>query len=164
MALHSYKEAVMKNFACAVSDYVRNMPLQGRITSFQLEEGKRLLEGTFRNYKGFLICGSEVVQESIIDSIFLEQEVHHLQNHIVIVNFVGQAPELHTGWLCELQNLIEPEKILLHCKIGWRYSYIKLDSPTTTRKELSSHCTNSQMGWLYFKGGLQDMIQDNQLG
>ena len=72
-----------------------------------------------------------------IDSSFLEEEVHHLWNHVVIVNFVGKAPELHGGWLRELQGLIALDKILLHCEAGWGFSYIRLDSLATTRKVLS---------------------------
>ena len=48
---------------------------------------------------------------------------------MVIVSFVGQAPDLHVGWLHELQDLIASDKILLHRKAGWGFLYLRLDSP-----------------------------------
>ena len=98
---------------------------------------KHLSKDTIRNFRGFLMRESQVVSESAINSAFLEQEILHLRNHVVIVSFVGQTSELHAGWLHELQNLIAPNKVLLHRKARWSFSYIRLEYLETTRKVLA---------------------------
>ena len=77
MALRNFKDAVIRDTTCAMSDLVRNRSIQG-ISLFQSKEEEQLSEGTFRSYKGFLMRSFVAVQESIIDSSFLEQEVYHL--------------------------------------------------------------------------------------
>ena len=75
----------------------------GYINLFEASMDEQLPEGTCRNFKGFLMWKSQVVQELVIDLGFLEQEIDHLCNHMVIVSFVGQGPELYEKWLHELQ-------------------------------------------------------------
>ena len=107
---------------------------------------EQLPEGTSRNFCSFLMRDSQVVQDSIIDSMFLEQEIYHRRNHVVLVSFVGQAPELHGGWLRELQDLLAPGKILLHKEARWGFSYICVDSLATTRQVLA--LTSHFQSWI----------------
>ena len=140
MAL-GYKEVVLRGMASVMSVHVRNQVVSGHISPFEASMDEHLPERTFRNFHGFLMRERQVVQESIIDLRFLEQEICHLCNHVVIVSFVGQGSDLHGIWLRELQELLALGQILLHKEVGWGFSYIRLDSAATTRQllELTPH-------------------------
>ena len=84
------------------SGFVRNFVHGEQINSFAPFSGETLPDGTFCNFKGFLICVSQVVPESMFDNSFFDQEVEHLRIHVVIVSFLDKNPNLHGGCLQEL--------------------------------------------------------------
>ena len=86
-----YRDAVMRGTASVMSKHVRSEVVPSHINPFVASIDEELPKRTFRNFKGFLMRERQLVQESIINSRFLEQEIHHLRNHMVIVSFVEQG-------------------------------------------------------------------------
>ena len=65
----------MRGMALEMSEQVSALPNSGTINPFQATPNELLPEGTFRNFRGFLMCECQIVPESAIDLGFLEQEV-----------------------------------------------------------------------------------------
>jgi hypothetical protein len=107
-----------------------------RLNSYRLQQGEVLPEGYSKNPQGYLIRPSQTIPLEAFDTDFIKQEVNHLHNHVVIVSFIEGAPQLHSRWLHELQDIIAPGKITLHKEVRWGFSYIQLDSATTTKRVL----------------------------
>jgi hypothetical protein len=126
-----------------VKEYERPNPYAPRA-------GEVLLEGTFRNSQGLLVRECQKVPESALDLDFLQKEMTHLRKHVIIMLFVDSNPNLHTGWLNELQSEIKPGRIVLHKEVGCGYLYIRTDCEETTRRILGMSPHRLQAGTTLF--------------
>jgi hypothetical protein len=132
-----YHAALQRPVARVDDKIVSNHECNVRLNPYNPQPGKILPEGFRRNPQGYLLRPSLAVPLSTFDTNFLEQEVHHLRNYVVIISFIEGAPTLHSKWLHELQDTIVPGRITLHKEVGWGFCYILLDSELTTRKVLA---------------------------
>jgi hypothetical protein len=121
-----------------------------RLNPYAPGEGEVLSKGTFQNSQGLLARECQKVPESVIDLDFLQTELIHLKKHVVIVRFVDSTPNLHAGWLHELQGTIKPGRIILHKEAGCGYSYIRTDCEATTRRILGLSPHRLQVGTALF--------------
>jgi hypothetical protein len=69
---------------------------------------------------------------------------------VIIVRFVDSSPNLHAGWLNELQKEIQPGRIVLHKEVGCGYSYIRTDCEETIRRILGLFPHRMQAGMALF--------------
>jgi hypothetical protein len=121
-----------------------------RLNPYTPVAGEVLLEGTFRNSQGLLVRECQLVLENTLDLDFLQKEVSHLRKHVIIVRFVDSSPNLHAGWLNELQKEIQPGRIVLHKEAGCGYSYIRTDCEETTWRILGLSPHRMQAGTTLF--------------
>jgi hypothetical protein len=81
-----------------------------RLNLYEPTSMEVLPKGTFKNSQYLLIKECEVVPQSILDLVFLQKEVIHLKKHMIIFRFIDRTPNLHAGWLNELQKGFNQEE------------------------------------------------------
>lgn len=82
------------------------------LNPFAAEEGESLPPGTRRNYHGRLVREKLTIEASELDSEFLDKEVGHLRQHVVIVSFAQGTANDPRNWLQDLKDAIVPGRVL----------------------------------------------------
>jgi hypothetical protein len=98
-----------------------------------------LPSGIFRNAKGLLIRDSVSIAASALNMEQIDHESKFLKEHVVILQLVKERGRAYngSGWLQDLEAVLQLGMIQHYYDAGCGFVYIKLDRPDSTRRVLA---------------------------